>query len=90
MTGRTHQIRVHLAHVHKPICGDDKYGDPAINKELARLGLKRMFLHALQIRFRHPVTGDDLTVRSDLPPELDRLLKLLRGVEGSGAMEATA
>lgn len=90
MTGRTHQIRVHLAHVGKPICGDDKYGDPAINKELARLGLKRMFLHALQFRCRHPVTGDDVTVRSDLPPELDRLLRVLRGIEGAGAMGTTA
>src|SRR5438876_258262 len=45
-TGRTHQIRVHLAHLEFPIAGDDKYGDFAWNKSLAKRGLKRMFLHA--------------------------------------------
>src|SRR5574342_662191 len=45
-TGRTHQIRVHLAHLGYPIAGDDKYGDFELNKTLARQGLKRMFLHA--------------------------------------------
>src|SRR5690606_23020741 len=45
-TGRTHQIRVHLSHLGYPIAGDDKYGDFALNKQLAKQGLKRMFLHA--------------------------------------------
>ena len=56
-TGRTHQIRVHLAHVGFPIAGDDKYGDFALNRELARQGLKRMFLHARELAFDHPLTG---------------------------------
>ena len=54
-TGRTHQIRVHLTHLGFPLAGDDKYGDFAWNKALARQGLKRMFLHAHRIGFAHPV-----------------------------------
>ena len=57
LTGRTHQIRVHLAHLGFPIAGDDKYGDFALNKSLQREGLKRMFLHAARVEFRHPLTG---------------------------------
>ena len=54
LTGRTHQIRVHLAHLGFPLAGDDKYGDFAWNKALAKEGLKRMFLHARQLTFTHP------------------------------------
>ena len=54
-TGRTHQIRVHLAHLGFPIVGDDKYGDFELNRELAKQGLKRMFLHAAELAFVHPV-----------------------------------
>src|SRR5512140_465336 len=61
-TGRTHQIRVHLAHLGFPVAGDDKYGDAALNKRLARTGLKRMFLHASSIGFNHPGTGSMLTL----------------------------
>jgi len=53
-TGRTHQIRVHLAHLGYPIAGDDKYGDFAHNKTLAKQGLKRMFLHAYKVVIEHP------------------------------------
>ena len=53
-TGRTHQIRVHLAHVGHPILGDDKYGDFDLNKALEKDGHKRMFLHAFQVIFLHP------------------------------------
>ncbi|MEO8165423.1 MAG: RluA family pseudouridine synthase, partial [Betaproteobacteria bacterium] len=53
-TGRTHQIRVHLAHIGFPIAGDDKYGDFEANKRLIKQGLKRMFLHAASLEFRHP------------------------------------
>jgi hypothetical protein len=56
-TGRTHQIRVHLAHLGFPIAGDEKYGDFALNKALAREGLKRMFLHASRMRLPHPLDG---------------------------------
>ena len=75
MTGRTHQIRVHLAHIHHPLAGDDKYGDFAWNRELAREGLKRMFLHARQVTFMHPARGDALTVTSALPEELRAFLR---------------
>lgn len=70
-TGRTHQIRVHLASSGHPICGDDKYSDDAANKALARLGLKRMFLHAWRLKLAHPATGADLQVVSALAKELE-------------------
>jgi len=74
LTGRTHQIRVHLAHAGSPICGDDKYGDFELNRRLAREGLKRMFLHAARFRCLHPITGEPLEISSPLPPELDRFI----------------
>ncbi len=77
LTGRTHQIRVHLAHLGCPIAGDDKYGDFAWNKALARQGLKRMFLHAASLRFTHPVQGELLRLDAPLPPELDQFLARL-------------
>jgi 23S rRNA pseudouridine955/2504/2580 synthase len=55
-TGRTHQIRVHLAHHGHPIVGDDKYGDFERNKNLAKLGMKRMYLHAWKLNFQHPTS----------------------------------
>ncbi len=70
MTGRTHQIRVHLAHVGFPLCGDDKYGDFALNKALEAEGLKRMFLHAAQLGFVHPLSGERIALQSELPDEL--------------------
>ena len=73
-TGRTHQIRVHLAHVGYPIAGDDKYGDFELNKRLARSGLKRMFLHAASLSFRHPASGAMLTLEAPLPDDLQRFL----------------
>lgn len=69
-TGRTHQIRVHLAHAGHPIVGDDKYGDFELNRQLARLGLRRMFLHAWRLRLAHPVDGRSMELHSELPPEL--------------------
>ncbi len=53
-TGRTHQIRVHLAAEGTPIVGDDKYGDFALNRQISRLGLRRMFLHAWRLEVDHP------------------------------------
>ena len=73
-TGRTHQIRVHLTHLGFPLAGDDKYGDFAWNKELARQGLKRMFLHAHRIRFAHPVDGRELTIESPLATDLAQFI----------------
>jgi 23S rRNA pseudouridine955/2504/2580 synthase len=76
-TGRTHQIRVHLAHLGFPIAGDDKYGDFARNRELAKLGLKRMFLHAHALAFTHPLTGEPLRLMAPLPQELQRFVDRL-------------
>jgi len=76
-TGRTHQIRVHLAHIGHALAGDDKYGDFAWNRELARQGLKRMFLHARQLTFTHPVSGREVTVESPMPAELERFVEML-------------
>lgn len=70
LTGRTHQIRVHCAHLGHPIAGDDKYGDFAANKDLARQGLKRMFLHATRLVLAHPATGESLRFDAPLPPDL--------------------
>ena len=69
-TGRTHQIRVHLSHAGHPILGDDKYGDFELNRLLQRHGLKRMFLHAWQLRFRHPVEGQEIQLTAELPEDL--------------------
>ena len=76
-TGRTHQIRVHLAHLGFPILGDEKYGDFALNKELQKSGLKRMFLHAASMRLPHPLTGARLEVQAPLPVELTKYLEKL-------------
>lgn len=82
-TGRTHQIRVHLSHEGHPIAGDDKYGDFALNKALARgetvpgCRFDRMFLHARRLRFAHPASGDTLELESALPAECQALLDAL-------------
>lgn len=77
-TGRTHQIRVHLAHLGFPIAGDDKYGDFALNKSLAKQGLKRMFLHAAELVFDHPHTAARVHLSAPLPNDLaDFLLGLM-------------
>jgi 23S rRNA pseudouridine955/2504/2580 synthase len=66
LTGRTHQIRVHLAHAGHPIVGDDKYGDFALNRELKQ----RLLLHAARLAFRHPITGESMKLESPLPAEM--------------------
>lgn len=76
-TGRTHQIRVHLAHLGFPIAGDDKYGDFELNKALARGGMKRMFLHAASVGFRHPAGGAKVVVDAPVPAELQHFLDRL-------------
>jgi len=74
-TGRTHQIRVHLAHSGYPIVGDPKYGDFARNKAFAREHrYTRMFLHARQLAFDHPASGQRLTLDAPLPAECATLL----------------
>jgi 23S rRNA pseudouridine955/2504/2580 synthase len=73
-TGRTHQIRVHLAASGHPIAGDDKYGDFELNKALQKQGLKRMFLHAWRLQFNHPASGARVELIAPLPPELERFI----------------
>ncbi|HYC37671.1 MAG TPA: RluA family pseudouridine synthase [Usitatibacter sp.] len=72
LTGRTHQIRVHLAHLKHPVLGDDKYGDYELNKRLRKEGLKRMFLHAARLSFAHPLTGERMVLEAPLPAELEK------------------
>ncbi len=74
-TGRTHQIRVHLAHAGYPIVGDDKYGDFDLNRQLDRLGYRRMFLHAWRLRLVHPVSGEPIELQVELPAELQSWTK---------------
>jgi 23S rRNA pseudouridine955/2504/2580 synthase len=75
-TGRTHQIRVHLASQGHPIAGDDKYGDFELNRALQREGLKRMFLHAWRLQFQHPSTGEAVALEAPLPSDLQRFADL--------------
>ncbi len=73
-TGRTHQIRVHLAHLGFPIAGDDKYGDFQMNKSIKKQILKRMFLHASRATIRHPDSGESMRFEAPLPAELEAAL----------------
>ena len=77
-TGRTHQIRVHLSHLGYPIVGDDKYGDFALNKQLAKnkreASLTRMFLHASKIVISHPLSGEQLEIEAPLADDLQMFL----------------
>jgi 23S rRNA pseudouridine1911/1915/1917 synthase len=73
-TGRTHQIRVHLSSIGHPVAGDRLYGAPARNEIQPR---ERFFLHALRIRFRHPITGEPLEIESPLPEDLTRWMEQL-------------
>ncbi len=80
-TGRTHQIRVHLTHLGFPLCGDDKYGDFALNKALETRGLKRMFLHAAGLALAHPLSGQALDFEAPLPSELQAFVDQLDAEE---------
>lgn len=72
LTGRTHQIRVHLAHAGHPVLGDDKYGDFEDNRALAKAGVKRLFLHARRLAFAHPLTAVPLRLEAPLPQDMRR------------------
>ena len=74
VTGRTHQLRVQLAHLGFPILGDDKYGDFALNKALVKQGLKRMFLHSAETKLKHPLTFEPLKLNAPLPSELEKFM----------------
>ncbi len=93
MTGRTHQIRVHLASLGRPVVGDEKYGDFALNHRLARSGpaaaphpvLRRMFLHAAMLKVTHPATGKLMEFTAALPYECRVFLDRLRAGQGPRA-----
>ena len=81
LTGRTHQIRVHLAAAGFPIAGDERYGDPAANEQAAKLGLPRLFLHAQSIAFPDD-SGNELHFTAPLAADLERFLNI--GLVGAG------
>lgn len=81
-TGRTHQIRVHLASIGHPVVGDDTYGGGG-GRKLMGLPLRRHFLHAAWLIFRHPVTGQTIDLRSPLPEELHHALVVVAGPDVS-------
>jgi 23S rRNA pseudouridine1911/1915/1917 synthase len=74
-TGRTHQIRVHMAALRHPCCGDTLYGaDPVLSR---KLGLNRQWLHARELAFEHPISGEQLEIRSPFPDDLQHALDVL-------------
>ena len=77
-SGRTHQVRVHLASTGHPVVGDDTYGGGG-GRRLVMLPQKRHFLHAAWLRFRHPASGQTTDLRSPLPPDLHRALATVAG-----------
>jgi 23S rRNA pseudouridine1911/1915/1917 synthase len=97
-TGRTHQIRVHLAHIGHPLLGDETYGTGFKTKanrlghdaQVALAALGRQALHAYRLAFKHPATGEMLEFMANLPPDLERLAKALRaGAEGEACRAPT-
>lgn len=73
-TGRTHQIRVHAAHIGCAIAGDDRYGCDDVNRQFRQSGLKRLFLHASSLRFQHPATGKTMKFEAPLANHLEKIL----------------
>ena len=84
-TGRTHQIRVHLASVGHPVMGDDTYGGGG-GRKMVGLESKRHFLHAAWLQFNHPITGAPMDIRSPLPDDLRNSLRLIG--EGEAVAQA--
>lgn len=74
-TGRTHQIRVHAAWLGHPIVADDRYGNAETNKSLKKKGFRRLFLHAKQLQFTHPITEKPVSFIAPLSKELEALLE---------------
>jgi 23S rRNA pseudouridine955/2504/2580 synthase len=81
-TGRTHQIRVHAAHLGFPLAGDERYGQDEFNRKMRVFGLKRLFLHASCLEFRHPRDGRKMCIEAPLDPELISVLERLQDDQG--------
>jgi 23S rRNA pseudouridine955/2504/2580 synthase len=77
-TGRTHQIRVHSLHAGHPVAGDDKYGQRSFNREMKKMGLKRLFLHAWKLGITHPSSGEKILLEAPLPTQLQNVITKLR------------
>jgi 23S rRNA pseudouridine955/2504/2580 synthase len=77
-TGRTHQIRVHSLFLEHPVAGDDKYGYRSFNKDMKKMGLKRLFLHSWKLGIKHPTTGEPLLLEAPLPAQLNNVITKLR------------
>ena len=74
LTGRTHQIRVHLSHAGHPLLGDDKYGDFELNHRLEKQGVRRLFLHASRLAFPHPISKEAIDLKAPLPAEMKKFV----------------
>ncbi|MCK8516487.1 RluA family pseudouridine synthase [Methylonatrum kenyense] len=85
-TGRTHQVRVHAAHIGHPVIGDVQYGDPERNREFRGLGQKRLFLHAAELRFFDPDADAWTGFRAPLPTDLQQILDNLRTDPATGGV----
>jgi len=83
-TGRTHQIRVHAAHAGHPLAGDDKYGDKDFNRQMRRLGLKRLFLHAHTVAFEDNERHRSIHVSAALSADLKKLIQQLEETPDTG------
>ncbi len=87
VTGRTHQIRRHLAAVGHPVAGDRRYGDPEFNRDMASAGgLDRIFLHAYRVGLRHPASGEDLDLMAPLPEDLARVLRAFGAADAAASL----
>ncbi len=78
VTGRTHQIRVHGAHINHPLAGDERYGNAPFNQQMKQLGLRRLFLHAHRLTLPHPADETTLRLEAPLPEELEQVLDALQ------------
>jgi 23S rRNA pseudouridine1911/1915/1917 synthase len=79
-TGRTHQIRIHLAEAGHPLCGEKVYNQPLFKKRIVDpSGAQRQALHAAELGFKHPITGQELMFKTPMPADMTRLLVKLRG-----------
>lgn len=78
VTGRTHQIRVHCQAAGHEIAGDPKYGDVAFSERLSELGMNRLFLHAYELLFKHPLSGEPMHIQAPLDEKLAKAIKALR------------